>query len=58
MLVNFLLDVLDASRNAGLGVVATLCDMGENSVKALQHLGVSEETIFFRFQNQAIAYYI
>jgi hypothetical protein len=55
MLVNFLLEVLDASRNAGLEVVATTCDMGDNNVKALEHLGLSEKTPFVRYQNQEIA---
>jgi hypothetical protein len=54
MLVNFLMEVLDASHNAGLEVVATICDVGANNVKALKHLGVSEETPFVRFQNQEI----
>jgi len=37
MLVNFLMEVLDASRNAGLEVVTT-CDMSNNSVKVFKHL--------------------
>jgi len=53
MLVDFLMEVLDASRNAGLEVVTT-CDMGNNSVKVFKHLGLSEKTPFFRFQNQEI----
>jgi hypothetical protein len=52
MLVNFLVEVLDACHNAGLEVVATLCNMGASSVKALKLLGVSEETPFFRFQDR------
>jgi hypothetical protein len=55
MLVNFLMEVLDACYNAGVEVVATVCYMGANSVKALKQLGVSEDTPFFRFQNQEIA---
>ena len=54
MLVNFLMEVLDASRNAGLEVVSTSCDMGDNSVKVFKHLGLSEKTPFIRFQNQEI----
>jgi len=54
MLVNFLLEVLVASRNAGLEVVVTSFDMGDNSVKALKHMGLSEKTPFIRFQNQEI----
>ena len=55
MLVNFLKEVLDACRDAGLEVVATVCDMAANNVKALKLLGVSEETPFFRFRDQEIA---
>ena len=47
MLVNFLLEVLDACQNAGLQVVATVCDIDANNVKALKLLGVSEKTPFF-----------
>jgi hypothetical protein len=52
ILVNFLMEVLDASHNAGLKVVAIMCD---NSVKDLKHMGISEKTAFVRFQNQEIA---
>jgi hypothetical protein len=55
MLVNVLMEVLDACHNTGLEVVATICDMGANSVKALKQLGVSEKTPFFRFQNPYVA---
>jgi hypothetical protein len=55
MLVNLLMEVLDASSNAGLEVVATLFDMRDNSVRALKHLGLSEKIPFIRFQNQEIA---
>jgi hypothetical protein len=55
MLVNFLMEVLHAGHNAGLKVVATVCNMGANNVKALKQFGVSEKTHFFRFQNQEIA---
>ena len=55
MLVDFLTEFLDACHNAGLVVVATVCDMGANNVKALKHLGVSEKTPFFRFHDQEIA---
>jgi hypothetical protein len=54
MLVNFLVEVY-ASHNAGLEVVATICDIGANNVKALEHMGVSEKTTFIRFLNQEIA---
>jgi len=56
MLVNFLMEILDACHhNARLIVVATMCDVSANSVKALKHLGVSEKTPFFRFCDQEIA---
>jgi hypothetical protein len=55
MLVNFLMEVLDACHIAGLEVVATMCDMGANNIKALKQLGVSEKTPFFKFQNREIA---
>ena len=35
------MDVRDACHNVGLEVVATMCDMGSNSVKDLKHLDVS-----------------
>jgi hypothetical protein len=54
MLVNFLKEVLDACHSAGLEVVATVCDMSAISVEALKQLGVSEMTLFFRFQNRVI----
>jgi hypothetical protein len=55
MLVNLLMDVLDACYSAGAEVVATVCDMGANNIKAFKQLGVSEDATFFRFQNQEIA---
>jgi hypothetical protein len=55
MLVNFLKEVLDVCHNAGLEVVATVCDTGANNVKALKRLGVSEKTPFFRFRDQELA---
>jgi len=35
MLVDFFIVVLDACHNVGLEVIATMFDMGNNSVKAL-----------------------
>jgi hypothetical protein len=55
MLVQFLKEVLDGCQNVGLHVVATVCDMGTNSVKAMKLLGSSGGEPFFQFQNQAIA---
>jgi hypothetical protein len=55
MLVNFLRKVLDACHSASLVVVATVCDMVANNVKALKYLGVSEKTPFFTFRDKEIA---
>jgi hypothetical protein len=55
MLGEFLMEVLGACHDAGLEVVATVCDMAANNVMALKKLGVSEETPFFKFRDQGIA---
>jgi UDP:flavonoid glycosyltransferase YjiC (YdhE family) len=55
MLVQFLNEVLGACQNVGLRVVATVCDMGTNSVKTMKLLGSTTSVAFFQFQNQAIA---
>ena len=56
MLVQFLKEVLDACQNVGLHVVATVCDMGTNIVKAMKLLGsTGGGGPFFQFQNLAIA---
>jgi hypothetical protein len=44
------MEVFDAFHNAGLEVVATMCDVVSNNVKALKQLGFSEIILFFRFQ--------
>jgi len=49
------MDICHAYRNAGLEVVATVCDMGSNIVTDWKHLGVSEMIPFFRFQRQEVA---
>jgi hypothetical protein len=33
-------------------LIAAMCDMGANNVKALKHLGVPAKTPFVRFQNE------
>jgi UDP:flavonoid glycosyltransferase YjiC (YdhE family) len=38
MIVQFLSEVLDTCQDAGLQVVATVCDMGANNFKALKLL--------------------
>ena len=43
------MQVHDACHSAGLDVVATVCNMVANNIKALKHLGVSEKQPFFRF---------
>jgi hypothetical protein len=55
MLEQFLKEVLDACQNVGLHVVATVCDMGTNNVKAMRLLGSTTSEPFFQFQNQEIA---
>jgi hypothetical protein len=52
--VRFLTEVIGAYENVGLHVVATICDMGANSVKALKVLGATRQKSFFKFQNQDI----
>jgi len=54
LLMKFLKEVLGACQNAGLHVVATVCDMGANNVSALQMLGATRQKPFFEFQNQEI----
>jgi hypothetical protein len=48
-------EVLDARQNAGLMVVATVCDRDGSNVKALKLLGASKRKPFFRFHNQETA---
>ena len=55
MFVQFLKEVLGACQNVGLHVVATVCDMGTNNVKAMKLLGSTRSEPFFQFQDQAIA---
>ena len=55
MRAQFFKQVLDAYQNAGLQVVATVCDMGANNVKALKLLGASETEAFFKLHNKQIA---
>ena len=55
ILVQFLCEVLGACQNVGLHVVASVCDVGTNNVKAMQLLGSIRSEPFFHFQNQANA---
>jgi hypothetical protein len=49
LLMKFLKEVLGACQNAGLHIVATVCDMGANNVSALQMLGTTRRKPFFGF---------
>ena len=55
ILVHFLNEILRTCQNVGLHVVATVCDMGINNVKAMKLLGSTRSEPFFQFQIQAIA---
>lgn len=44
-------EVLRACRDAGLRVIATVCDMGSKNIAALKALGASYERPFFTFDN-------
>jgi hypothetical protein len=55
MFMQFLNEVLGACQNVRLHAVATVCDMGTNSVKALKLLGATIRKPVFQVQNQAIA---
>jgi hypothetical protein len=55
MLVQLLREVLGACHNVGLHVVATVCGLGTNNVKALKLAGSTVREPFFQFRNQAIA---
>ena len=54
LLERFLKEVLGACQDAGLRVVATVCDMGANNVRALRQLGATRRKPFFTFQNREI----
>ena len=41
------MEVLDACHNAGVEVVATMCDVGSSNVQVLKHFGLSEKMYFF-----------
>ena len=53
-LLKFLEEVLGACQNAGLHIVATVCDMNANNIKALQLLGATRQKPLFKFQDQEI----
>jgi hypothetical protein len=55
VLVQFLNEILDVCQSVGLHVVASVCDMGTNSVKALKLLGTTGRNQSFKFQNQEIS---
>jgi len=55
MLVQFFNEFLGARQNVGPQAVATVCDVGTNSVKALKLLGATKRKPFFQLQNQSTA---
>jgi hypothetical protein len=58
MLVQLLDEVLDACHEVGLHVVATVCDMGANNVKAMKGMrdkSLTSSEPFFKFRGQEIA---
>jgi hypothetical protein len=55
MLAQFLEEVIDVCQNTEPKVVATVCDMGINSVKNMKLLGVSENEPFFKIHNKEFA---
>jgi len=55
MLVNFLMEAVDACHNAGLEVVATVCVTWVPTIEAISLLSVPEKTPLFSFQAQEIA---
>jgi hypothetical protein len=55
MLVQFFTEFLGACQNVGPQVVATVCDVCTNNVKALKLLGATKRKPFFQLQNQSIA---
>jgi hypothetical protein len=55
ILVQFLNEGLGGCQNFGLHVIATVCDVGTNNVKAIKLLGSTTSELFIQFQNQAIA---
>jgi len=54
LLMRFLNEVLGACQNAGIQVVATVCDMAANNVKALKLLGATRRKPFFKFQDREV----
>jgi hypothetical protein len=48
-------EVLYTCQNAGLHVIATVCDMGTNNFKALKLLGVTKRKPSLMFCNQKIS---
>jgi hypothetical protein len=55
MIVQLLSEILDACQDAGLQVVATVCDMGASSIMALKLLDATKRNPSFKFHNQEIA---
>jgi hypothetical protein len=58
MTVQFLNVVLNVCQNAGLKVVATVCDMGDISVKALKLFCAPSRKPSFMFSNLSHYQYV
>jgi hypothetical protein len=58
ILLDFLMAVLDACHNAGLVVVATVCDMGASNVRALKLLGVPKRHLSSGFMTKKLQRYL
>ncbi|KAG8232050.1 hypothetical protein J437_LFUL014426 [Ladona fulva] len=54
MIVSLMEEVLQQCHEAGLHVIATVCDMGTNNVKAMRSMGSSITHPFINFNNQTI----
>ncbi|KAG8239572.1 hypothetical protein J437_LFUL019139 [Ladona fulva] len=54
ILAQLIKEVINAIDKTGLKIVATICDMGSNNVKALKLLGYSYDNPFFLFDGREI----
>jgi hypothetical protein len=52
--MKYLKEVVGTFQNGRLHVVATVCNMDANNVKALKELGATREKPFFKIENQEI----
>ena len=56
--VNFFMEVFDTYYNAGVEVVATMCDVGSNSVQSLEHQGVPVKIFSSGFRVKNLQLYL